>query len=212
MALLASLLMGALGVALVLATSTETVIVGNFRWNRDALRAAGGALDRGIAELATVSDWTAVLNGAVQSRYMDGPASGRRTVSGQVVDLVQLVSMLNCGRLTPCTDGDITAVTADRPWGPNNPRWRVFGLGRFARQAGAASDCYVVVFVADDHSENDGDALRDGEGPLNPGTGRLLVRADAFGPGGAHASVEAVIERHAAERSRVRTLAWRFPS
>lgn len=210
-ALLAALLLGALGAALILTTSTEAIIAGNFRWNREALRAASGALDQAISELATHADWSGVLGGSITSRHVDGSTSGSRTIAGRTVDLRQLVSILNCGRLTACADGDVIAVTSDRPWGANNPRWRVFGHGPLARQAGVPSSVYVVVLVADDPAENDGDALRDGDPALNPGAGRLLARADAFGPAGAHASVEVVLERQGENPSRLRVLAWRFP-
>jgi hypothetical protein len=49
----------------------------------------------------------------------------------------------------------------------------------------------VIVLVADDPSENDGDPLRDGTTTNNPGLDRLAVRAESLGPRGAHQAIEA---------------------
>jgi hypothetical protein len=83
---------------------------------------------------------------------------------------------------------------------------------------------YVVVMVADDPSENDGNPYRDGATADNPGRGRLTVRAEAFGPGGSHKILEATIARLDASvgenagqqdggagiaRARSRVLSWR---
>jgi hypothetical protein len=46
------------------------------------------------------------------------------------------------------------------------------------------------VLVGDDPSENDGDPLRDGQTPGNPGAGVIVVRAEAFGPFNVHKVVE----------------------
>ena len=100
--------------------------------------------------------------------------------------------------------------TADRPWGRNNPRWTVYASGRLARLLGEAAPvtrAYVVVWVADDPSENDAQPLRDGQPPLvvnaanpvNPGQGALVaaragvrpVRSPAYAGGGGGAGPEA---------------------
>ena len=49
--------------------------------------------------------------------------------------------------------------------------------------------------VGDDPSENDGDPLQDGSDEDNPGAGVLALRAEAFGPGGAHRVIEATVAR-----------------
>ena len=81
----------------------------------------------------------------------------------------------------------------------NNPRWQLYAWGRLADWlAGEAIDAghYVVVLVADDPAETDGDPLVDGPGP---GFGVLLLRAEAFGPGGTHAVVEQTLARVSAD-------------
>jgi hypothetical protein len=60
------------------------------------------------------------------------------------------------------------------------------------------SPFYLVAFAADDPSENDGDAMRDGvavSGRPNPGAGIVMVRAEAFGPRNAHRAIEATVAR-----------------
>jgi hypothetical protein len=57
------------------------------------------------------------------------------------------------------------------------------------------SPFYVVVMVADDPSENDGNPLQDGVADTNPGRGVIGMRAEAFGPFGAHKAVELTIAR-----------------
>src|SRR4029077_16732021 len=54
---------------------------------------------------------------------------------------------------------------------------------------------YAVVMVADDPSENDGNPLQDGVSQTNPGMGVIAMRAEAFGPRGAHKIVELTVAR-----------------
>jgi hypothetical protein len=106
-------------------------------------------------------------------------------------------------------------VTAERPWGANNPRWRLYAYGnlRDLLPPGAIdSSYYVIVMVADDPAENDNDPLRDGADPSNPGSGALAVRAEAFGPRGVHKMIEVTIARgHVAGPgpAGVHILSWR---
>jgi hypothetical protein len=57
------------------------------------------------------------------------------------------------------------------------------------------SRMYVVVWVADDPSENDNDPTVDGVAQTNPGSGVLSMRAEAFGPGGIHKVIETTVAR-----------------
>jgi hypothetical protein len=112
-------------------------------------------------------------------------------------------------------------IAEPRPWGRNNPRWTVFVSGSLAEllpDAPVAARAYVVVWVADDPSENDAQPLRDGGPPAvedaanrdNPGRGALWLHAQAYGVAGTRRTVEVVVERDArwpAEQLRVRV--WR---
>lgn len=208
-ALLALLLMTALGAALVLTTSSETIIAGNFLTSIEALYAADAAAERAIAELGGIADWNAVLGGSLQSAFVDGPPSGRRTIAdGSTIDLVEVVNMANCGHVGPCSGAEMDAVTAERPWGANNPRWQLYAYGwlRDTTPAGTIDSAYyVIVLVGDDPAENDGNPLQDGAGTGNPGTGVVAVRAEALGPRGARKVVELTVARQAGPR----LLSWR---
>jgi hypothetical protein len=206
-ALMAMLLMMALGTGLMLTTSTESKISRNFKTGAEALYAADAGLERAVDDLRTISDWSATLSGAVSSSFSDGaPAGTRALADGRRIDLGEIVNLANCHKTAACSSSDLEDVTAERPWGSNNPRWQPFAWGRLAdiTTAGAVnSPFYLVVMVADDPSENDSDPLRDGVAACapeqvtgcNPGTGILALRAEAFGPFGAHKILELTISR-----------------
>jgi hypothetical protein len=206
---LALLMLSAIGAALVLATTAETHIAMNFQRSDEALYAADAAAERALDDLRAISDWTSVLGGTVFSSFVDGAPSGTRTLDdGSVMRLTEVVNLANCQKSAGCTTSAMNAVTDDRPWGPNNPRWTLFAYGRLRDMlpAGAIdSACYVVAMVGDDPGENDNDPLHDG-GASNPGAGVVAVRAEAFGPAGAHKVVEMTVTRNG---SGVRPLSWR---
>ena len=198
-AMMAMLLMMALGVALVLTTSSETIIAGNYRNSSEALYAADAALERAMDDLLTVPDWNALLDGSVQSAFIDGAPSGTRTLpDGSTIDLTQVLTMANCEKVTTCSATDMDAITTERPWGPNNPRWQLYAYSRMSDLMPPEvvdSAFYVIVMVGDDPSENDRNPLKDGVSQTNPGTGVMAMRAEAFGPRGAHKVIELTVAR-----------------
>jgi len=208
-ALFAMLLMTAIGAALVLTTSSETIIAANFRASTEAFYAADAAVERAMVELNGIADWNAVLTGSRRSVFVDGPPGGVRTMAdGSTIVLATMVNEANCGRASACTAAEMDAVTAERPWGVNNPRWQLFAYGPLAQSASSettGSACYVVVLVADDPAENDGNPLQDGVETSNPGSGVMALRVEARGPRGARKALEATVARAAAPR----LLAWR---
>ena len=235
-AMMAMLLMSALGAALVLTTSSETIIATNFRSSAEGRYAADAALERIVGDLLTMPDWDPLLNGAVQSAFIDGAPGGSRTLSdGAMLDLTRMLAMANCRKITPCTGSEMDMVTHARPWGRNNPRWQLFAYGHLSDlmpTASVRSPYYVVVMVGDDASELDSDPTRDGVTPCagavavkglgepqawscNPGTGVLAVRAESFGPGGTHKVIQVTLVRTAIDynngngQGRIRILSWR---
>src|SRR5438034_852247 len=205
-ALMATMLMTALGVALILTTSTETMITANYRNGQEALYAADAALERAMDDILTVPDWNNLLNGSTQSAFSAGSPSGARTMpDGTQIDLGQLVNLSNCGKVSSCSSSDLTAnLTGDRPWGANNPVWQLYAYNRLDSMVPSGtinSQYYVVVLVADDPSDDDNDPLHDGlaaaAGMLspNPGIGVLSLRAEAFGPRGAHKVIQMTVAR-----------------
>jgi Tfp pilus assembly protein PilX len=217
LALMAVLLLSALGFALLITTSTESMIAANYRNGSEGLYAAEGALERAMSDLLTVRDWNTLLDGTTRSAFTDGPPSGARSLSdGATLDLAQAVNMANCSKLTPCSANDLTGnATGDRPWGANNPVWTLYAYGAvrdLLPTARSDSPFYAIVLVADDPAETDGNPLQDGvAASTNPGSGVLALRAEAFGPRAAHKVIEVTAARtDAAELERsVRILSWR---
>lgn len=212
-AVMAMALLTALGTGLLLMTSVDAMIAGNFRAGVEARYAAGSIAELVRLQLAGVANWDDVLNGVVRSRFADGLPVGERMLAGGArVDLSRVVNLARCGKPAACAGVEMDASTARRPWGPNNPRWEPYAYGSYGaligRPSGTLPSLYVVALVGDDGLETDGDPLRDGGGPDNPGAGVLLIRAEAFAANGAHAIVETTVGREGAG-GRLRVLSWR---
>ena len=218
--LLLTLLMSALGAALVLLTSSEAAIAANFRDGQEARYAAEVAANRALLDLAAAGDWDRVLDGTMAPAFADGPPHGSRTLpDGSTIDLDAVEHLANCRKVFACTSTEMDAVTTERPWGPNNPRWRLWAYGwlrdafqppsanaRVVERAGSDARYYVMVLIADDPSETDGDPSRDGR-PPNPGAGVVILRARAFGAHGVRRAVELAVGRAAS--GNLRLLSWR---
>jgi hypothetical protein len=201
------MLLTALGMALVLTTTTETMIAANYRDGIEGMYSADAGIERTMQDLLTVPDWNNVLasDDGVQSRVRSGfTGSSLAPVlsDGRVLNLSKATSAINCPQVSPvptsCSDGQMDQTTAERPWGANNPRWRLYAHGpveEFLPTGTINSAFYVAVWVADDPSENDGNPALDGTDKTNPGSGVIQVRAEAFGPGGAHRVIEVTLAR-----------------
>ncbi len=205
-------MLAAMALGLLFAMSTDVQIAAAFRNGFEARWAAEAALQRAAVELASLPDWNGVLDGTVQSAFVDGPAGGLRTVWGAPpVDLNYVQSLADCGHAPPCTDAERDASTLQRPWGLNNPRWQLFAyapLNDLLPPDAAESRYYVVVLAADDPGESDGNPGRD-EGSPASGAGVLRLRGEAFGPAGAHRVVELIVVRSDPSAPALRLLGWR---
>ncbi len=223
--LLAMMMMVALGTALILTTSTELKITRNFRNTSEGLYAADAVVERAMDDILTIRDWNSLLNGSAQSAFIDGLPGGTRTLAdGKTIDLGAILNYANCQKATTCANSDMDAVTNGRPWGANNPRWTPFAWGflnDITPSGSVNSAFYVMVMVADDPSENDNNPLLDGAPPpppatVNPGGGVISMRAEAFGPSGAHKVLELTLSRtdstgynNGTGQAGVRILSWR---
>jgi hypothetical protein len=182
---------------------TETKISGNYSRGAEALYAADAAVERVMQDLLTVPDWNNVLNGTTTSSFVDGPASGTRTLpDGSTLNLTQLTNMVTCNKVETCSTSDMDAFTAERPWGTNNPRWKLYAYGPLDQilfGEGINSDMYVVLWVADDPSEQDSLPLKDGDpntdGTPNEGKGVISMLAHAYGPDGTKRVIEVTVSR-----------------
>ena len=186
-AMMAMLLMTALGVTLILTSSSESLIAAHFLNSVEARYAAHAIVERAMDDLVGAADWAVVLDGSTQSAWVDGAPAGVRTLAdGSIVDLTQVVNLANCQKTTACSLADLNATTADRPWGANNPRWKPYAYGALRDLIPAShtidSACYVVLLV--------------GNGPpAVQGWEIIALRAEAFAPRGAHKVIEVTAGR-----------------
>lgn len=196
MVLIVTAFLSALAMGIVLAVFMDRLATGNASVSTGMLYAADAGIEMAARDLAQIGDWNAVLAGARQGRFVDGPASGVRTFGGRDLDLGALTGALNCGRPT-CTPPQMDANSIDRPWGANNPQWRLFNFGVFAGLGPwlRPVPCYLIVWVADDSREADGNPSIDAPGADEPGHGIVRVRAEAFGAGGLRRAIEGEISR-----------------
>jgi hypothetical protein len=207
--LLLMMLLSALALSLTMVTSTEERVADAYETGSETFYAADAAFDLAVRELALVPDWSRVLDGSTTATFADEQIPSRGWPDGRARTSAEATALVTCHKTT-CTGAEMDERTAERPWGTNNPRWRLFAWGPIANlSASAAVDSagYVVVWAADDPSENDGNPLVDGgeEAGANPGRGVLTVLVHAYGT-----SSRRVIEGTVARAGGgVRVLSWR---
>jgi hypothetical protein len=202
-ALMVTALLATLGAALVLVVTAESLVGANHRASQQGLYAADAGLERAIGELRRFSTWQLVPapgGGSSSGDFNDG-AFAPELPDGRILDLARLTAERQ-------TDSDLFYPDA-----PDRPVWTLFAhasLNRMIAAAGTASP-YVVVWVADDPDDLDGDPGRDSNDIL-------IVRSYAFDVRGAKRAVEATVFRERAldgaagggvMRSDVSMIAWR---
>jgi len=208
-AMLIMILLSALGLSLTMVTTTEAQVAHSYSSGIESFYAADAALELVVNELALQPDWNRVLDGSVSSSFVDSGVVSRRWPGGRARTSSEATALVTCARTT-CSSADMDARTTDRPWGPNNPRWRLFAYGPLSAMspAGAVNSAeYVAVWVGDDSQENDDNPLVDGDesrGP-NPGRGMLALLIHGYGIS-TRRVVEATIARAA---NGVRVISWR---
>jgi hypothetical protein len=198
MAVLCTAFLSALGIGLMLAVFMDRLASGNLAGSVAMLYAADAGIELAARDVAMAEDWNQVLSGTSPSAFIDGAASGVRAVpGGGAVDLTTATNLLNCGRTTTCTVAQMNANSRERPWGANNPRWQLYAYGPMNALADLArpAPCYLIVWLADDPRELDGNPLEDAASGFEPGHGIVRVRAEVYGPGGTRRAVEAELAR-----------------
>lgn len=179
--LLATMLLSALGVALVLTTIVETMITANYRSAQEALYAADAGLERSVQDLLRESNWAGILAGNVKSGFVD---------NGGVTTLPD-GTPANLTTLTTTLQAQVDSVYGTEP---NRPIWRLYAhapISNLIPGGDIASTAYIAVWVADDPAEADGDPSRDSNGIL-------FLHAEAFGEGGSRKVVEATMFKSSA--------------
>lgn len=185
--LMGTVLLTVLGVTLLLNSTTETMISANYRTAQEAMYGADAGLERSIQDLLRAGDWEAVLAGTETSTFVDGE-NDRRAPDGSPVDLAALTAMVQ---------GD-----SDRLYGadPNRPIWTPYAYSNLSQLLpgdAIRTRGYVVVWVADDPAEADGEPAKDTNGVL-------LLHAEALGEGGSRKAVEAAVSKSGSSASTER--------
>lgn len=197
MVILFTSFLSALGLGLILAVFMDRLATGNMSGSVAMLYAADGAIELAARDLAQVADWNTALSGAQRSTVTDGFAGGVRGIAGGgTVDLTASTNLLNCGKTSNCTAAQMDASSRERPWGANNPRWQLYAFGpaeQFTPMSRPAP-CYLVVWIADDGREEDGDPAADAVAET-AGHGIVRVHAEAFGLAGSRRAIEAELVR-----------------
>lgn len=194
-ALMVTALLGTLGAALVFLVTTESLISANHRDAQEALYMADAGVERAMADLRTLEDWQAV----------PGTAAGTATPDfrdGAIIPRLSDGTILDLARLTAERQADSNARYGA---GANRPVWRLFAHAPASRllPAGVISSLtYIVIWIADDVEDGDGDPMRDSNDVL-------VVHAEAFGLRGVRRRVEATLARENVQRTEVRMICWR---
>ena len=192
--LLVTSFLSAIGLGLAVMVFMDRLATGNMKGSVALLHAAEAGLAFAAHDLAR-ADWRSALAGTEQASFVDGPPSGVRAIpGGGAVNLTAQTNILNCGKRTACSAAQMVANSSDRPWGSNNPRWRLYAYGPFENLTEIArpTPCYLAVWVADDSRELDGDPLRDGD---QTGRGVIRLFAGTYGPHGSRHAIEAELAR-----------------
>jgi hypothetical protein len=198
-ALMVITLIATLGAAVTLVVSSESVVAANYYASQEGLYAADAGIERAIAELRALSTWSGVPSSSTSFPDFN---------DGQATPTAPDRSMLNLAQLTIRRQGESDAVYANLP---DRPVWRLYAhapLSRMAPGAGNATP-YVVVWIADDLDEIDGNAAIDTNDVV-------MLHAEAFGVRGGKRAVEVTIQREEAMaagvpgvmRSDVSMIAW----
>jgi Tfp pilus assembly protein PilX len=199
-ALMATMLLTALGMTLVLTSNTETMISGNYRSSQEALYAADASVERVVQDLLLIPRWNDILAGNSSYPVPSTPScSGvtslpvSATLSGftdssttpTIPNTAQQINLLNA----TCSLQKATDIL--NLWGPNNPVWRLFSYGEMrdilANNA-IDSSMYIAVWIADDPADNDGN-------PSSDTNGTLTLHAEAYGPSGTRKVIEVTVAR-----------------
>ncbi len=201
--LIVTMVVATLSAAIVLVVMSNNLASANHAAAQQALYAADAALEETIAELRT-TDWRVLPGGGTSLRLRDGSASPRAP-DGTPVAVARLQAALQ-------SDADARFGA-----GPNRPVWHLYGRASYGDLLPGliVPPAYLVVWMADDGDEGDGDPERDSNQVV-------LVRSEAIGAGGAHRTLEATLALQTAPaavvdadappppaRREVRVLSWR---
>ncbi|HET7694656.1 MAG TPA: hypothetical protein VFK57_03040 [Vicinamibacterales bacterium] len=179
-AMLATVLLMGLGMAVVLMGTAESELAAHDRAARLLREASLAAAHLAVADLRQQPSWSAVLAAgaaplsAAPGRAVDATATPAPPWGGPPLDLRRLT----------------VDVAAEADTGSGDPQaWRLYESGSLPGLVpGASVPVYVAAWVADDPSDGDGD-------PQVDSNGILWVRAAAYGPGSARAVTAVSVQK-----------------
>ena len=211
------MLVSAIGLGLALTTSLEPTIASAHEASLSSAYVAEAGLAIALHELRGIADWNLVLSGQTRSAILQSGAGADWFLpDGTRADVRSLTNLANCGHAAVCTSAELDAFTTDRPWGPNNPRWQLFGYGRLDQLASTdpvLPPGGVIIWVGDDPAELDADPLHDTpfatDGAPRSGAGVIVLRAEGFGIRGAHRVLTMTVSRAPAAGSPPVAGGWR---
>jgi hypothetical protein len=198
LALMTAALIAAVAASLIVSTSTDLIITGSYRSSLEATYGVEAGVERAISELALLPDWSVVLApppSNIVTSFDDGSAftagpDGRR---------------LSVPGLTAARQALSNTVYGPAEFGADSPVWRLYAhatLQTVLPPAVIAPPGYILVWVADDGGDADGD-------PGTDSNGQLLVYGDGYGVSGARRGLEVAIAR--AAPTAIRVLSWKDP-
>jgi hypothetical protein len=196
LALLTCALLGAMAATVLVSTSADLLITGSQRASLETMYVVEAGMERAIGEIATLPDWTLLL----------GPPSSNLTASfddGAASATAPDGRPLAFAPLTASRQASSDAVYGSSAFGADSPVWRLFAHAPIRRVLPAgliAPPGYVLIWVADDGGDGDGD-------PQQDSNGQLLLHADAYGVSAARRGVEVALGR--AGPGAVRVLSWK---
>ena len=193
-------LVGALAASLVFVVTIESRVGRHQQAAESGSYAAVAGVERLIGELRRWPTWQTIPSAASAAPAFNDGRILPTLADGTTLDLRRLTSERQA------------ASDAFYPAGSNRPMWTLYAHASLARVTSTGlpmSNPYLVVWVADDPDDADGDPLRDANGVI-------LVRAEAFGVRGARRAVEATLsasivrdDAGVAVASHVTVIAWR---
>jgi len=191
-ALIATVVLTGLGVALALVGLEESMLAGHDRASRALRLAADSAARLAVSDLTAAPSWTALSS--LTSRFAETTMRPPSPWGPSEVDLAAETARVQAETDASGVPGEAARV------------WRLLSAGPLARAA-PGSGCgpvYLVVWVADDGADTDGD-------PEIDSNGILTIRADALGPDGGRVTTLVSLQRTAVsgEPDRVRILTIR---
>ncbi len=199
-ALMITSVVGALAACLAFVVITESRIGRYHQSAASGAYAAVAGVERLIGEVRRLPDWRPLPStSSPLAEFNDGRG----------IAVLPDGTSLDLARLTASRQ---TASDAFYPAAADRPVWRLYAhaaLTRVISSDAAPPDPYIIVWVADDADETDGD-------PAHDSNGVILARAEAFGVRGAWQAVEATLaasavrdEAGVAVMSTVTVVAWR---